>query len=254
MAAASRRPSNADVIWLANFSLVMSKVKLDVFKRREPAAAEGAAMKSVHRSILARALITGAALLALVMMSAGGVRADTVIGADGTPGAFCYGDPSGDEFCAVSGGDGESVVAGGNPAVAIGGNGGAAGDSDFGLDGTAMAATAVRQRPSRRAVQLFRLRRQQARADTAAFLTAGLAVTPPRLARRLAVMAERHRQQTPRAARLPLVAREAAPRRRPMRWQKEAGWRQHRRQQREGTTQSTTVMAAPMQPPSQNPL
>ena len=93
-------------------------------------------MKSVHRSILARALITGAALLALVMMSAGGVRADTVIGADGTPGAFCYGDPSGDEFCAVSGGDGESVVAGGNPAVAIGGNGGAAGDSDFGLDGT----------------------------------------------------------------------------------------------------------------------
>ena len=88
-------------------------------------------MKSVHRSILARALMTGVALLALVVMSAGGVRAGTVTGADGTAGAFCYGDPSIDEACDVNGGDGESVSAGGNPAVAIGGNGGAAGDTDY---------------------------------------------------------------------------------------------------------------------------
>src|SRR5580693_7929138 len=85
----------------------------------------GAAMKSIHRSILTRALMTGVASLALMMMAAG-VRAETLIGADGAPGAFCYGDPSIDESCAVNGGDGESVSPGGNPAVAIGGNGGAA--------------------------------------------------------------------------------------------------------------------------------
>jgi PEP-CTERM motif len=87
----------------------------------------------IHRSILARALMTVVASLAFMMIGAAVVRAQ--VGSDGTPGAFCYGDPSADEYCAVNGGDGESVSAGGNPAVAIGGNGGAAGDSDFGLDG-----------------------------------------------------------------------------------------------------------------------
>jgi hypothetical protein len=96
-------------------------------------------MKSFDRSILARALMTGAASLAFVMIGAAVVRAGTVTGADGTAGAFCYGDPSIDESCAVNGGDGESVSAGGNPAVAIGGNGGAAGDTGYGYgdgDGT----------------------------------------------------------------------------------------------------------------------
>ena len=83
--------------------------------------------------------MAGAASLAFVMMGAIGVRAETVGGVDGAPGAFCYGDPSIDESCDVNGGDGESVSAGGNPAVAIGGNGGAAGDTDYGYgdgDGT----------------------------------------------------------------------------------------------------------------------
>jgi hypothetical protein len=92
-------------------------------------------MESIHRSILPRALMAGAASLAFMMTGAGGVRAETVSGADGTPGQFCYGSPSIDEACAVNGGDGESVSAGGNPAVAIGGSGGAAGDTDFGYPG-----------------------------------------------------------------------------------------------------------------------
>ena len=60
-------PSHAHMTGAANFNLVMFKLKLDVFKRREPAAArgEGRHMKSIHRSILARALMTGVASLAL---------------------------------------------------------------------------------------------------------------------------------------------------------------------------------------------
>jgi PEP-CTERM motif len=92
-------------------------------------------VKSIHSSALARALMAGAASLAFMMTDAVGVRADTVTGADGAPGAFCYGDPSIDEACAINGGDGESVSAGGNPAVAIGGSGGAAGDTDPGFPG-----------------------------------------------------------------------------------------------------------------------
>jgi hypothetical protein len=72
-------------------------------------AAEGAAMKSIHRSILTRALMTGVASLAFVMASAGGVRADivTVQGDDGAAGADGVnpGDPG------MPGGDGESVAA-----------------------------------------------------------------------------------------------------------------------------------------------
>ena len=95
-------------------------------------------MNSIHRTTLARALMVGAALVALVT-GGNGARADTVTGAGGADGEFCYGSPSIDEACQVNGGDGESVSAGGNPAVAVGGNGGAAGDTDYGYgdgDGT----------------------------------------------------------------------------------------------------------------------
>jgi hypothetical protein len=208
------------VIGPANFSLEMFKLKLDVGEwafRSRASGHEGADMRSIHRSILARALMAGVASLAFVMMGAIGVRAETVGGADGAPGAFCQGD---DWDCDINGGDGESVSAGGNPAVAIGGNGGAAGGGGNGNgDGTGNGGNgAVPQPLFRRAVRLLRLRRQEARADTAAFLMAGAAVAPPRLARRLAVLAGRHHQHMPRAVLLfRLVALEAAPQRRPMR-------------------------------------
>jgi len=48
-------------------------------------------MNSISRSILARLLI-GAASLAFMMMGAPGVRAETVGGVDGAPGAFCQDD------------------------------------------------------------------------------------------------------------------------------------------------------------------
>jgi hypothetical protein len=138
-------------------------------------------MKSIHSSVLTRALMAGAALLAIMMMDANGVRADTVIGADGAPGAFCYGDPSIDESCEINGGVGESVSAGGNPAVAIGGSGRAAGDTDYnypsdgtGNGGNGGSATAVAT-----GVGLLRLRQLEARADTASLLMAAAAVAPP---------------------------------------------------------------------------
>jgi hypothetical protein len=90
-------------------------------------------MNSFHCSIRARLLMAGTASLAIMTVSIAGVRAETVIGADGTPGDFCFGDPSVDGSCAVNGGDGESVSAAGSPAVAIGGNGGAAGETDYGF-------------------------------------------------------------------------------------------------------------------------
>jgi hypothetical protein len=70
-------------------------------------AAGGAAMKSIHCSILMRALMTGVASLAFVMVSAGGLRAEivTVQGDDGAAGAD--GVFSGDN--GMPGGDGESV-------------------------------------------------------------------------------------------------------------------------------------------------
>jgi hypothetical protein len=115
----------------------MFKLKLDVGEwafRSRASGHEGADMRSIHRSILARALMAGVASLAFVMMGAIGVRAETVGGADGAPGAFCQGD---DWDCDINGGDGESVSAAGNPAVAIGGNGGAAGGGGNGNgDGT----------------------------------------------------------------------------------------------------------------------
>jgi hypothetical protein len=98
---------------------------------------EGAAMKSVHRSILTRALMTGVASLAFVMASAGGVRAAivTVQGDDGAAGAD--GVNPGDN--GMRGDDGESVSANAgstqpitaplNQGTATGGNGGAGGNT-----------------------------------------------------------------------------------------------------------------------------
>jgi hypothetical protein len=127
MPADSRRQSHADVTGHANFSLVMFKLKLDVIGLRDGrAAAGGAAMKSIHRSILTRALMTGVASLAFMITGAGGVRADTVGAGSGADGANC--DLFEDPTCVVgNGGDGESVSAGGNPATAFGGNGGQGG-------------------------------------------------------------------------------------------------------------------------------
>ena len=98
--------------------------------------------------------MTGVASLAVMMVTAGGVRAETVIvqGADGAAGVM-GGDP-------ISGGDGESVaaVAGSvhpitfpqNEGTATGGNGGEGGFGEFGAGGggnggaaTAKAGTAI---------------------------------------------------------------------------------------------------------------
>src|ERR1700690_2275288 len=96
----------------------------------------GAVMKSIHRSILTRLLMTGVASLAFAMVSAGVVRAElvTVQGDDGAAGANGVnpGDPG------LPGGDGESVAANAgstqpitapvNKATATGGNGGRGGN------------------------------------------------------------------------------------------------------------------------------
>jgi hypothetical protein len=93
-------------------------------------------MKSIHRSNLARALMTGAASLAVMMASAADARAEIVAvqGDDGAAGAdgVNFGDPG------LPGGDGESVTANAgstqpitfplNKATATGGNGGQGGD------------------------------------------------------------------------------------------------------------------------------
>jgi hypothetical protein len=108
-----------------NFRLVMFKLKADGFRVRcGRAAAGGADMKSIHGSILTRALMTGAASLALLMIGAAEGRAESVFvqGANGAN--FIYGNPD------VPATDGESVTATAgstdpyNSAYAIGGNGG----------------------------------------------------------------------------------------------------------------------------------
>ena len=111
-------------------------------------------MKSIHRSILTRALMTGVASLAFVMVSAGGVRAEivTVQGDDGAAGADGVnpGDPG------MPGGDGESVSASAgstqpitaplNKATATGGNGGQGGNGCApSPEPAAMAAAAARR-------------------------------------------------------------------------------------------------------------
>ena len=91
-----------------------------------------------------RPLRTTGLALALMMASAAGVHAETVIGADGAPGAFCdpFLGPSGpDPLC--DGGNGESVTAAENPAVAYGGNGGNGGIGGVGGSATAVATASA---------------------------------------------------------------------------------------------------------------
>jgi hypothetical protein len=96
-------------------------------------------MNSIHRSILARSLMTGVALLAMTTMRAGEVRAESVIlqGADGANGANAVN--SGDD--GMTGDNGESVTANAgsvlpvtfpqNQGTATGGSGGAGGNGTF---------------------------------------------------------------------------------------------------------------------------
>src|SRR6202453_3346676 len=103
---------------------------------RRRAAAGGADMQAIHRSILAQALMASAASLVLMTLGAAGVRAEivTVQRDDGAAGAD--GVNPGDN--GMPGGDGESVSANAgsaqpitfplNQATAAGGNGGTGGD------------------------------------------------------------------------------------------------------------------------------
>jgi hypothetical protein len=116
---------------------------------------EGAEMKSFDRSSLARALMTGVASLAFMMVSAGGVRAEivTVQGEDGAAGTD--GVNQGDN--GMPGDDGESVSANAgstqpitvplNKATATGGNGGVGGNAALfgtgGVGGNGGAANAT---------------------------------------------------------------------------------------------------------------
>jgi hypothetical protein len=92
-------------------------------------------MKSNHRSILTRALMTGVASLVFVMASAGGARAEivTVQGEDGPAGedGVNPGDNGmpGDngESVSASAGSAQPITALLNKATATGGNGGAGG-------------------------------------------------------------------------------------------------------------------------------
>ena len=118
-------------------------------------------MRKVIDGSLTLLLLTTALSLPLMMVSAAGVRAETVIGADGAPGADC---PLIDYFCVGgNGGEGESVVATGNPAVAYGGNGGPGGLGAAGgnqaPNSWALAATEDRQWPLRKRVPQVALSR-----------------------------------------------------------------------------------------------
>jgi hypothetical protein len=106
-------PLHANVILAANFVLAMfileSQLTLCESLRAASPAGGIAAMNSIHRSILVRSLMTGAASLAFVVMAPAWVRAETVLvqgddganGMDGVP-------PDG---AGQPGGDGESVNA-----------------------------------------------------------------------------------------------------------------------------------------------
>jgi hypothetical protein len=154
------RASHADVIGPDQLALELFKLNLDVCEMtlRRRAAAGGADMKAIHRSILAQALMTSAASLALMMMGAAGVRAEivTVQGDDGAAGAD--GVNPGDN--GMPGGDGESVAANAgstqpitapvNKATATGGNGGRGGNgvgngdgANGGVGGAAIATAAT---------------------------------------------------------------------------------------------------------------
>ena len=80
------RASHRNVIGTENFGLVMFKLEVGYFGCVACGeAAGGVAMKSIRRSMLARALMTGVASLAFVTVRPGGVRAEivTVQGEDG---------------------------------------------------------------------------------------------------------------------------------------------------------------------------
>jgi hypothetical protein len=116
---------------------------------------EGADMRSIHRSILTRTLMTGAASLAVMMASGAGTRAEivTVQGDDGLAGAD--GVNPGDDGLPGGGGESVSTNAGSaqpitvplNKATATGGNGGAGGngvgDGNGGAGGHGGAANAT---------------------------------------------------------------------------------------------------------------
>ena len=115
-------------------------------------------MKSIHRSMLTRALMTGVASLAFVMVGAGGVRAEivTVQGEDGPAGED--GVNPGDN--GMPGDDGESVSANAgstqpitaplNKATATGGNGGPGGNGAIGGKAAMAAMAALRTLRHRR--------------------------------------------------------------------------------------------------------
>ena len=93
-------------------------------------------MKSIHRSILTRALMTGVASLALMMACAAGARAEivTVQGDDGAAGADGVnpgdnGMPGDDgELVSANAGSAQPITAPLNKATATGGNGGQGGN------------------------------------------------------------------------------------------------------------------------------
>jgi hypothetical protein len=140
---------HAQVSPAAHFGLAMFILTSDVNLRFEQAAlrasGDGRSCDEIICSpSLGRSLVAGAASLALMMASAAVVRAQTVIGADGQPGADCFTDG-----ChAGNGDDGQPASSDGNSATAVGGNGGAggiaysAGGTD-GLGGNGGGATAT---------------------------------------------------------------------------------------------------------------
>jgi hypothetical protein len=158
-------------------------------------------MRSIHRSILTRALMTGVASLAFVMVSAAGARAEivTVQGDDGAAGAdgVFSGDPGlpgGDgESVSVNAGSAQPITAPLNKATATGGNGGQGGNGNNGNG--ARAATAALRTPRHR-LPSSPVRRNQTpilpgetagEAGTASFFSravAARAVVQPRLAPR----------------------------------------------------------------------
>ena len=109
--------------------------------------------KSMDRSILARSLMTGVASLAIMMMSAAGVRADIVIvqGDDGAAGADGVnpgdpGLPGGDgELVSANAGSAQPITAPLNKATATGGNGGQGGNGATGGNGGNGGTAALRR-------------------------------------------------------------------------------------------------------------
>jgi hypothetical protein len=107
-------------------------------------------MKSIHRSILTRALMTSAASLAFIMMNAAGVRAESVsvLGANGANAVDGDPDvPAGEgESVTATAGSMQPVTAPSNSAFATGGNGGSGGNdlgNGVGAPGGGAGATAA---------------------------------------------------------------------------------------------------------------